>query len=95
MDIGSTDMNGNAMSSQSASTPRQLRFTNSGQTANAGASRAGLQQKGVHEASGYSWDREEDAPGFAWKNRKVQEEAQRQWNVLAEKDKMITSELGV
>lgn len=91
--MGTAELNGNASSSQSASTSRQLRFTNTGQTANAGASRAGLQQKGVHEASGYSWDREEDSPGFAWKNRKAQEEFRRQWEGLLEKDKMVTSEL--
>lgn len=31
----------------------------------------------VHERSGYRWDREEDAPGYAWLNKKAVEEYSR------------------
>ena len=44
----------------------------------------------MHKASGYAWEREEDAPGYAWKSKRAREEASRAWDSILEKDKMIT-----
>lgn len=40
----------------------------------------------VHAASGYRWSREEDAPGYRWKNKKATEEAARAWDSLVGKE---------
>ena len=45
-------------------------------TTTPGASSGSGKYLGRHEG-GYAWDREEDAPGYAWRNTKAQEEGQR------------------
>lgn len=40
----------------------------------------------IHVESGYSWTREEDAPGYKWKNKKATEEAARAWDSLVGKE---------
>ncbi|KAF2094855.1 hypothetical protein NA57DRAFT_45542 [Rhizodiscina lignyota] len=45
----------------------------------------------VHKQSGYMWEREEDAPGYAWKNKKAQEDFHRSWENIVGKDHMIGS----
>lgn len=57
---------------------------------------SGNQQHKVqtHAATGYSWSRQEDAPGYAWQNRKAQEEANRAWEMgIVAKDRAVGSEL--
>lgn len=48
----------------------------------------------VHEATGYQWIRPEDEPGYAWKNRKAQEEAMKALDQIAEKEKMVGARYG-
>jgi hypothetical protein len=43
----------------------------------------------VHQPSGYSWTRAEDAPGNAWESKKATEEANRAWDVMVHRDIMI------
>lgn len=51
------------------------------------------QQPKVHQPSGYSWTKPEDAPGWSWQNRKAQEEANRAWEQgIVNKDRGIGSE---
>lgn len=51
------------------------------------------QPLGVHPG-GYAWYRPEDEPGFAWKNKKAQEEWGRAWDQVLDKDIMVLSKLG-
>lgn len=43
---------------------------------------------GQHPA-GYTWDKEEDAPGYLWNNEKAQQEALRALNQIIDTDQMI------
>ena len=45
-----------------------------------------------HERSGYMWSRAEDEPGYAWMNKKAQDEGQRAWDSLAHKEYMVKGE---
>ena len=47
----------------------------------------------THERSGYTWGREEDAPGYAWMNKKALDEFHRAWDSLVHKDFMVKGEL--
>jgi hypothetical protein len=51
-------------------------------------------EKGVHvqQETGYSWKKDEDAPGYAWMNPKAREEAQRAFAQVVDKERMIRSE---
>lgn len=42
--------------------------------------------------SGYQFSRVEDEPGYAWLNKKAQDEYQRAWDQLSHKDAMVKSE---
>lgn len=44
----------------------------------------------THEASGYTWTRAEDEPGYAWLCKKAADEGQRAWEVLLHKDAGFT-----
>ncbi|KAL2353880.1 hypothetical protein BJ546DRAFT_979304 [Cryomyces antarcticus] len=44
--------------------------------------------------NGYTWNRVEDAPGYAWKNRRAMEEAERAWATITHKDRMIKNKYG-
>ena len=46
----------------------------------------------THASSGYTWSKAEDEPGWAWKNRRAVEEANRAWEGLLMKDLAIGSE---
>ncbi|KAK8196576.1 hypothetical protein M8818_006741 [Zalaria obscura] len=62
----------------------------------AGSSRAHgeSQQLKTHEASGYSWLRQEDEPGWGWRNKKAVDEAARAYDSLVYKDKRIGNRWG-
>lgn len=47
----------------------------------------------THAPSGYSWTKAEDEPGWSWKNKRFQEDANRAWESLVLKDRRIGSEL--
>lgn len=44
--------------------------------------------------SGYTWTREEDAPGHSWSNQKAREEANREFSRFVDKDRMIKDRYG-
>ena len=46
----------------------------------------------THERSGYSWNRAEDEPGYAWLNKKALDEYHRAWDGLVHKDSMLKGE---
>lgn len=45
----------------------------------------------VHKASGYTWDKPEDEPGYDWLNKRAQEEHARAWESIVDKASMIRS----
>lgn len=45
----------------------------------------------VHKTTGYTWDKAEDEPGYAWMNKRAQEEAHRAWDSIVDKGAMIKS----
>lgn len=44
-----------------------------------------------HAATTYAWTRPEDEPGYAWKNKKAQDEYNRAWDSLVDKNRRIGS----
>lgn len=60
----------------------------SGTSANTSTQSRASQRK-VHEASGYTWERDEDAPGYVWKNKKARDEADRAGEALIDKDRIV------
>jgi hypothetical protein len=60
-----------------------------------GAKGEGKEEGTVHvqQETGYTWKRDEDAPGWAWMNVKAREEAQRAYGQVVEKERMIKSKL--
>ncbi|TID21467.1 Invertase 2 [Venturia nashicola] len=44
--------------------------------------------------SGYTWTREEDAPGHSWNNQKAKDEASREFSRFVDKDRMIKNKYG-
>lgn len=46
----------------------------------------------THERSGYTWSREEDAPGHAWLSKKALDEYHRAADVLVHRDLMVKGE---
>ncbi|GAM86144.1 hypothetical protein ANO11243_041550 [Dothideomycetidae sp. 11243] len=46
----------------------------------------------THEASGYSWTQAEDEPGWAWRNKRALEEAERAWSNVLNRERRIGSE---
>ncbi|KAI9656880.1 MAG: hypothetical protein M1821_003519 [Bathelium mastoideum] len=56
-----------------------------------GGASAGTGEIKVHEGTGYQWIRVEDEPGYAWRNRKAQEEAMKALEQIVDKEKMIGS----
>lgn len=47
----------------------------------------------VHVSTGYRWSRDEDAPGYAWRNKKAVEEYNRAWEQLVDRDRTIGRKL--
>ncbi|TKX19976.1 hypothetical protein C1H76_7860 [Elsinoe australis] len=52
------------------------------------------QEVKTHQPSGYSWTRTEDEPGYAWKNKRAMEEAERAWGAILHKDRKIGNRFG-
>lgn len=80
-------------------TPTQIQASGASSALNENGKRTlaiGASSKGVqtHAQSGYRWERDEDAPGYAWKNKRAQEDAHRSWDNVLEKDKMIGNRYG-
>jgi len=48
----------------------------------------------THALSGYTWSRQEDEPGWSWKNKRAVEEANRAWESLVLKDKRVGNQYG-
>lgn len=46
----------------------------------------------THGPSGYTWVKLEDEPGYAWRNKKAQEEYNRTWDAMVDKDRTVGSE---
>ncbi|KAK3113941.1 hypothetical protein LTR53_008241 [Teratosphaeriaceae sp. CCFEE 6253] len=46
----------------------------------------------THGASGYTWSKLEDEPGYAWLNKKALDERQRAWEGMAHKDNMVKTD---
>lgn len=64
-----------------------------GQGNSSSGSNGGHGHKFVHPPTGYTWSRDEDAPGYAWKNKKAQEEFARAMDQIQDKDRMIKRKL--
>ncbi len=62
-------------------------------TTTPGAGPASAKYLGRHEG-GYAWDREEDAPGYAWRNAKAQEEGQRALGQIVDLGAMVKGMYG-
>lgn len=60
--------------------------------AQAGSSAATIMGKDPN--SGYTWTREEDAPGHSWNNQKARDEASREFSKFVDKDRMIKDRYG-
>jgi hypothetical protein len=45
-------------------------------------------------STGYTWQDEKDAPGYAWLNKQAREESQRAWNNIVDKDRVIKNRYG-
>lgn len=43
----------------------------------------------THAASGYTWDRAEDEPGFAWLSKKAGDEYKRAFNAMVHQDCLV------
>ncbi|KAK3116495.1 hypothetical protein LTR53_003099 [Teratosphaeriaceae sp. CCFEE 6253] len=67
-----------------------------GATEGKGKARAVIQDfpPRTHGASGYTWSKLEDEPGYAWLNKKALDERQRAWEVMAHKDNMVKNRYG-
>ncbi|KAI5369693.1 hypothetical protein Slin15195_G005680 [Septoria linicola] len=48
----------------------------------------------THESSGYTYNKAEDEPGYAWLNKKAQDESNRAWDGLQHKDHMVKGRYG-
>lgn len=46
----------------------------------------------THAPSGYTWNRIEDEPGYAWMNKKAVDECNRAWDTLTHRDLMVKGE---
>lgn len=42
----------------------------------------------------YQWEKDEDSPGYAWKNKRATEDANRSWDNVVERDRMIGNRYG-
>lgn len=48
----------------------------------------------VDKATGYTWDRQEDEPGYEWMNKRAFEEASRAYDMIIDKGAMIKLRYG-
>lgn len=51
-------------------------------------------QTRTHQASGYRWTREEDAPSYLWRSAKAQEEMERALGQIADREKIVGRRYG-
>ncbi|KAK8167093.1 hypothetical protein IWX90DRAFT_415426 [Phyllosticta citrichinensis] len=79
------DVNNGGASSSSAA---------AGELGDAAANGAKVVAPSVHAASGYRWEREADAPGWAWKNKKSQEDWYKAEESFVERDRMVKARYG-
>lgn len=49
-------------------------------------------QPQIHAATGYTWSRWEEEPGYAWGNKKAVDESQRAWEGMVHREGMVKSE---
>lgn len=49
------------------------------------------QEVKTHAASGYTWMRPEDEPGYGWRNKRAMDEANHAWGDVLHKDRKIGS----
>ncbi|PNS16189.1 hypothetical protein CAC42_1952 [Sphaceloma murrayae] len=69
--------------------------TRSAASAAAGQSSAvETQEVKTHAASGYTWSKTEDEPGYGWKNKRAMEEAERAWGSILHKERKIGNRYG-
>lgn len=55
---------------------------------------ATTEKSGVEKETGYKWEREEDAPGYAWLNPKAREEAARASTQVVERERRVGNRYG-
>ncbi|KAF2214566.1 hypothetical protein CERZMDRAFT_90153 [Cercospora zeae-maydis SCOH1-5] len=48
----------------------------------------------THESSGYTYSKAEEEPGYAWLNKKAQDEFSRAWDGLQHKESMVKNQYG-
>ncbi|CAK4031568.1 Hypothetical predicted protein [Lecanosticta acicola] len=48
----------------------------------------------THAASGYTWIRAEDEPGYSWRNKNALDEATRAWDSMQHRDRMVKNKYG-
>jgi hypothetical protein len=46
----------------------------------------------THAGSGYTWNRAEDEPGYAWLNKKAMDEFHRAWDGMVHRESMVKGE---
>jgi len=46
----------------------------------------------VYKSTGYKWTRDEDAPGYGWKNKKAMDDYSRATEQLVDRDRVIGRE---
>ncbi|KAK7511329.1 uncharacterized protein IWZ02DRAFT_440867 [Phyllosticta citriasiana] len=81
--------------SASASTAAAAGELDAGVDAGAGGAGGGKAVvPSVHAASGYRWEREADAPGWAWKNKKAQEDWYKAEESFVERERMVRARYG-
>lgn len=49
--------------------------------------------KQTHQATGYTWTRDEDAPSYGWRNKKAIEDYHRAMDLVVDKDRVIGRKL--
>ncbi|KAK3672679.1 hypothetical protein LTR78_007491 [Recurvomyces mirabilis] len=75
--------------------PMNTTTTTASANANAGKARAGQEfATHTHQASGYSWNRAEDEPGYAWLNKKAMDERSRAWADMVHQDCVVGNRYG-
>jgi len=48
----------------------------------------------IHQPTGYTWTRDEDAPGYSWRTKKAQEEMGRALEQIIDKDRIVGKRYG-
>ncbi|KAF2199941.1 hypothetical protein GQ43DRAFT_464407 [Delitschia confertaspora ATCC 74209] len=69
-------------------------MTGSPSTINANGKRVFTEGVKVDQATGYTWERQEDEPGYEWMNKRAQEEMVRALDQIVDKGSMIKLRYG-